>query len=99
MEIVFHVEVRCPQLDGVMPFLHTLGGQLMADMSQLNASLVALRTAIETEAAQVVAKLEELAAVLAADQMDQQHVDAARALVDEMIPMVGGMVPDAPPAP
>lgn len=68
----------------------------MADMSQLNASLTALRTAIEAEAAQVVAKLQELADVLAGDALDQQQVDAARVMVEEMIPMVQGMVPDAP---
>lgn len=96
---MFKVEVSLPQLDGVLPFLTTFGGQMMADFSLLHADLAALRTAIQTEGAQVAAKLQELADVLAADALDSTEIATARSLVAEMLPMVHGMVPDAPPAP
>ena len=66
----------------------------MADFSALHSDLAALRATIETETAQVVAKLDELAGMLSADALDDQEIATARATVAELSAMVSRMVPD-----
>lgn len=99
MDLTLRCEVSIPQLTTLTQSLDRLGVQLMADFALFNQRLDELKTAIQVEAQQVLEKLNHLAQILAADAMDQQHIDVARSLVEEMIPSVKNMVPDEPVTP
>lgn len=99
LDLHFRVTVDVPQLEGLVPLIDQIGAQSMADFAALTNELAGLRADIEAEASQVLAKLDELAALMQADVLDQQQVEAARQMVADMRPMVQGMVPDAPPQP
>lgn len=79
-------------LSPILNKLNQLENLIMADFTSLNQSIADLHAAVDAERVEVLAKLDELAAVLAADAVDQDMVDQARILVDEAKAKVQGMV-------
>lgn len=79
-------------LSPILNKLNQLETIVMADFTSLSQSIIDLHDAIDTERVEVMAKLDELAAVLAADAVDQDMVDQARILVDEAKAKVQGLV-------
>ena len=79
-------------LSPILNKLNQLETIVMADFTSLNQSIIELHAAVDAERVEVLAKLDELAAVLAADAVDQDMVDQARILVDEAKAKVQGLV-------